>query len=93
MPIDDDLQERRNDYDVTNTVQVSSPTKVRAAVKDLFAARWEPRHLVYAGGAVLARIAVAVVDVHTTLHERSPLPRLIAAARALRGRAARGVRG
>jgi len=38
MPIDDDLQERRNDYDVTNTVQVSSPTKVRAAVKDLFAA-------------------------------------------------------
>src|SRR5215471_21370285 len=38
MPIDDDLQERRNDYDVTNTVQVSSPPKVRAAVRDLFSA-------------------------------------------------------
>jgi hypothetical protein len=36
MPIDDELQERRNDYDVTNTVQVSSPPKVRAAVRDLF---------------------------------------------------------
>jgi hypothetical protein len=36
MPIEDVLQERRNDYDVTNTVQVSSPVKVRAAVQDLF---------------------------------------------------------
>jgi hypothetical protein len=36
--IEDDLQDRRNDYDVTNTVQVSSPAKVRAAVKDLFSA-------------------------------------------------------
>ncbi len=35
---DDALQERRNDYDVTNTVQVSSPTKVRAAVRELFTA-------------------------------------------------------
>ena len=59
------------------------------AVKDLFAARWEPRHLVYPGDASLPRIAVAVVDAHTTLHERSPLPRLIAAARALRHRAVR----
>jgi lysylphosphatidylglycerol synthetase-like protein (DUF2156 family) len=57
------------------------------AVKDLFAARWEPRHLVYPGDAALPRIAVAVVDAHTTLHERSPLPRLMAAARALRHRA------
>ena len=32
------LQDRRNDYDVTNTVQVSSPRQVRAAVADLFAA-------------------------------------------------------
>ena len=36
--IEDDLQDRRNDYDVTNTVQVSSPAKVREAVKDLFSA-------------------------------------------------------
>jgi phosphatidylglycerol lysyltransferase len=57
------------------------------AVKDLFAARWEPRHLVYPGDAGLPRIVVAVVDAHTTLHERSPLPRLVAAARALRRRA------
>lgn len=28
--------DRRNDYDVTDTVQVSSPAAVRAAVKDLF---------------------------------------------------------
>ena len=30
-------QDRRNDYDVTNTVQVSSPSAVRKAVHDLFA--------------------------------------------------------
>ncbi len=30
-------QDRRNDYDVTNTVQVSSPAAVRDAVHDLFA--------------------------------------------------------
>ncbi len=36
--IEDDLQDRRNDFDVTNTVQVSSPAKVRAAVQDLFSA-------------------------------------------------------
>ncbi len=29
-------QDRRNDYDVTNTVQVSQPAAVRAAVEDLF---------------------------------------------------------
>ncbi|HEX7079786.1 MAG TPA: hypothetical protein VF329_02085 [Gammaproteobacteria bacterium] len=34
---DEALQERRNDYDVTNTVNVSSPRRVRAAVLDLFA--------------------------------------------------------
>src|SRR5687767_10305018 len=38
MPIEDELQDRRNDYDVTNTVQVSSSRHVRAAVGDLFAA-------------------------------------------------------
>ena len=31
------LQDRRNDYDVTNTVQVSSPAAVRDAVQKLFA--------------------------------------------------------
>jgi hypothetical protein len=30
-------QDRRNDYDVTNTVQVSNPAAVRNAVQDLFA--------------------------------------------------------
>ncbi|MEX2126478.1 MAG: hypothetical protein WD795_21465 [Woeseia sp.] len=30
-------QDRRNDYDVTNTVQVSDPVAVRRAVRDLFA--------------------------------------------------------
>ena len=38
MPIEDPAQERRSDYDVTNTVQVSSPQHVRAAVAELFAA-------------------------------------------------------
>jgi hypothetical protein len=43
MPIEDVLQERRNDYDVTNTVQVSSPPKVRAAVADLFSSLYPQR--------------------------------------------------
>ncbi|RPI58658.1 MAG: hypothetical protein EHM50_10320 [Lysobacterales bacterium] len=38
MPIEDELQDRRNDYDVTNTVQVSSSRQVRVAVAELFAA-------------------------------------------------------
>jgi hypothetical protein len=38
MPTEDDLQDRRNDYDVTNTVRVSSAPQVRSAVSDLFAA-------------------------------------------------------
>src|SRR5688572_32239962 len=38
MPIEDELQDRRNDYDVTNTVQVSSAPQVRSAVADLFSA-------------------------------------------------------
>ena len=36
----DASQDRRNDYDVTNTVQVSSPQKVRAAVAELFSAAY-----------------------------------------------------
>jgi hypothetical protein len=34
------MQYRRNDYDVTNTVQVSSPDAVRRAVLTLFAEQW-----------------------------------------------------
>jgi hypothetical protein len=34
------LNPRRSDYDVTNTVQVSSPDAVRLAVAQLFAATW-----------------------------------------------------
>jgi hypothetical protein len=34
---DDRYQERRSDYDVTNSVQVSSPSAVRSAVGELFA--------------------------------------------------------
>jgi hypothetical protein len=34
---------RRNDYDVTNTVQVSSTAAVTAAVSELFAAQWPGR--------------------------------------------------
>ena len=31
-------QDRRNDYDVTNTVQVSNPAAVRDAVQEIFSA-------------------------------------------------------
>jgi hypothetical protein len=34
------MQYRRSDYDVTNTVQVSSPDAVRRAVVDLFRHSW-----------------------------------------------------
>jgi hypothetical protein len=34
------MQYRRSDYDVTNTVQVSSPTAVRFAVEELFRQTW-----------------------------------------------------
>ena len=36
MPANDAIQERRSEYDVTNTVDVSSPAAVRNAVTDLF---------------------------------------------------------
>ena len=36
MPSDDTLQERRNTYDVTNTVNVASVVEVRNAVADIF---------------------------------------------------------
>jgi hypothetical protein len=34
------MQYRRNDYDVTNTIQVSSPEAVRRAVRELYAQTW-----------------------------------------------------
>src|SRR5690349_17536149 len=34
------MQYRRSDFDVTNSVQVSSPDSVRRAVNDLFRATW-----------------------------------------------------
>ena len=36
MPLDDKLQERRSDYDVTNNVQVTSTAAVRTAVQEVF---------------------------------------------------------
>jgi hypothetical protein len=43
MPLEDDLQDRRNDFDVTNTVQVSRAPRVRTAVADIFASLY-PQH-------------------------------------------------
>ena len=34
------MQYRRSDYDVTNTVQVSSVTAVRRAVEELYSRSW-----------------------------------------------------
>jgi hypothetical protein len=48
------MQYRRSDYDVTNTVQVSSPSAVRRAVEELAAATWP--------GLRLERIAAAFGD-------------------------------
>ena len=42
---------RRNDFDVTNTVQVSSPHAVRAAVETLFRATWTGVNLAPIGDA------------------------------------------
>jgi hypothetical protein len=38
VPVEDPFQDRRNDYDVTNTIKVSSTLKVRRAVCDIFEA-------------------------------------------------------
>jgi hypothetical protein len=43
---------RRSNYDVTDTVQVSSPTAVRAAVLELYAAAWPGADLTTLGRAV-----------------------------------------
>ncbi|HET7201864.1 MAG TPA: hypothetical protein VFI92_00715 [Steroidobacteraceae bacterium] len=48
------MQFRRSDYDVTNTVQVSSPTVVRHAVEELFRQTWP--------GTSLDRLGQAFTD-------------------------------
>ena len=48
------MQFRRSDYDVTNTVQVSSVASVRKAVEELFQQTWP--------GGDVARLAQAFTD-------------------------------
>jgi hypothetical protein len=55
---------RRNDYDVTNTVQVSSTAAVKAAVKDLFASTWP--------GESFDRVAVAFEEFEKLFTGRMP---------------------
>ena len=45
------MQYRRSDYDVTNTVQVSSPSAVRRAVEEIAAATWPMLRLERIGAA------------------------------------------
>ncbi len=54
MSVRPEMQFRRSDYDVTNTVQVSSPTAVRHAVEELFRQTWP--------GASLDRLGQAFTD-------------------------------
>jgi hypothetical protein len=56
--------QRRNDYDVTNTVQVSSTAAVTAAVRDLFAATWP--------GEPFERVALAFEDFDKLFTGRMP---------------------
>src|ERR1700693_2505985 len=55
---------RRNDYDVTNTVQVSSTASVAAAVRELFAATWP--------GESFDRVAVAFDEFDKLFTGRMP---------------------
>lgn len=48
------MQFRRSDYDVTNTVQVSSPSSVRTAVEELFRQTWP--------GTAVERLSQAFFD-------------------------------
>ncbi len=59
-PLPVNARYRRSDYDVTNTVQVSSPDAVRDAVVDLFAATWPD--------CDLDRVARAVDDFARLFH-------------------------
>ena len=55
---------RRNDYDVTNTVQVSSTSAVQAAVRELFVAAWP--------GESFERLAVAFGEFEKLFTGRMP---------------------
>jgi len=55
---------RRNDYDVTNSVQVSSTSAVSAAVRDLFAAGWP--------GEPFDRVAVSFEEFERLFSGRMP---------------------
>src|ERR1700690_3173540 len=55
---------RRNDYDVTNTVQVSSTTAVSRAVEELFAAAWP--------GESFERVAIAFQEFDKLFTGRMP---------------------
>ena len=55
---------RRSDFDVTDTVQVSSPPAVRAAVLQLYADTWP--------GAPLATLATALADFERLFTGREP---------------------
>jgi hypothetical protein len=57
-------QDRRNDYDVTNTVQVSSPPAVRNAVYEIFSATWP--------GASFDRLWLAFYDFQRLFTGRFP---------------------
>jgi len=57
-------QDRRNDYDVTNTVQVSSPAAVRRAVRDLYVATYP--------GAPFDRLWLAFYDFERLFSGRFP---------------------
>jgi hypothetical protein len=55
---------RRNDYDVTNTVQVSSTAAVAQAVRELFVARWP--------GEPFDRVAIAFEEFERLFSGRMP---------------------
>src|ERR1700693_4945232 len=55
---------RRNDYDVTNSVQVSSTVAVKAAVRELFTAAWP--------GESFDRVAVAFEEFERLFSGRMP---------------------
>src|ERR1700690_3161012 len=55
---------RRNDYDVTNSVQVSSTAAVSAAVRELFAAGWT--------GESFDRVATAFEEFERLFSGRMP---------------------
>ena len=58
------MQYRRSDYDVTNTVQVSSVAAVKRAVEDLFAQTWP--------SGPLERLSTAFVDFERLFNGQFP---------------------